>query len=60
MQWTWIALGIVALLILALIGTYNGLVARRQRATRYCLRYGAANPRSKSLGHQQALTGESC
>ena len=31
MQWTWIVLGIVALLILALIGTYNGLVARRQR-----------------------------
>jgi LemA protein len=31
MQWTWIVLGIVAVLILALIATYNGLVARRQR-----------------------------
>ena len=31
MQWTWIVLGIVAVLILALVATYNGLVARRQR-----------------------------
>ncbi|MFM8944625.1 MAG: LemA family protein [Actinomycetota bacterium] len=31
MQWTWIVLGIVALLIVGSIALYNGLVARRQR-----------------------------